>query len=147
LNIKVQRQTLSPFSTIGELFIDGEHECWTMEPVFSTEDVKPRAIPEGTYSLIRRFSAEHKRDVPGVENVPGFTDIEIHWGNFPVDTKACMLVGQTKGPHPDFIGSSKIAFGNLWDKLVPVWDRGETIDITYVNAPIPKSAGSPTEVR
>ena len=133
MNLRVERQIFSPYSTIGELLIDGIHECWTLEPVSTSADVKPRAIPEGTYELIRRASKEHGRDVPGVVNVPGFSDVEIHWGNFPRDTKACLLVGRTKGPQPDFIGISKVAFADLWDKLVPVWDRGEEINITYVN--------------
>ena len=134
MNIRVERTTFSPYSTIGRLLVDGEFQCFCMEPVWLKSDaIKPRAIPEGTYPLKRRFSAEHKRDVPGVEEVPGFSDVEIHWGNFPGDTKACLLVGRTVGPNPDFIGSSKLAFADLWEKLVAAWDRGETINITYVN--------------
>lgn len=131
MQLRVERQDFSPYSTIGEMFIDGVHECFTLEPVWTESDVKPRAIPEGTYKLVPRMSKKHGREVPGVEDVPGFQDIEIHWGNFPRDTEGCCLVGQIKGPHPDFIGGSKLAFAALWEKLVPVWDRGEEIDITY----------------
>ena len=133
MNLRIERNTFTDFSTIGELLIDGEHECFTLEPVWRTDDVKPRAIPEGTYKLVSRMSKKHGRMVPGVEDVPGFADIEIHWGNFPRDTEGCCLVGKTKGPTPDFIGGSKLAFADLWAKLVPVWDAGEEINITYVN--------------
>lgn len=134
MNLRVERQNFTQYSTIGEMLINGEHECFTLEPVWLQDsDVKPRAIPEGTYKLIPRMSQKHGREVPGLVNVPGFEDVEIHWGNFPRDTEGCCLVGQTKGPHPDFIGGSKLAFAALWEKLVPAWDRGEEIDITYVN--------------
>ena len=134
MNLRVERQIFSPYSTIGELLIDGVHECFTLEPVWvGSSDIKPRAIPEGTYNLTNRFSPKHNRSVPHVEDVSGFEEIEIHVGNFPSDTEGCLLVGQSKGSPPDFIGGSSLAFAALWEKLVPVWDRGEEIDITYVN--------------
>jgi Family of unknown function (DUF5675) len=134
MNLRVERSIFSSFSTIGDLLIEGEHECHTLEPVWLDSDgIKPRAIPEGTYKLSNRFSPKHNRAVPHVENVPGFEEIEIHIGNFPHDTEGCLLVGQITGPHPDFIGGSGLAFAALWEKLVPTWDRGEEITITYVN--------------
>jgi hypothetical protein len=141
LELFVNRETFTDFSTIGELLVGDQHFCWTLEPQWRTDDVKPRAIPEGRYPLKRRWSQEHKRDVPGVENVPGFSDVEIHWGNFPGDTKACTLVGKTKGPHPDFIGSSKVAFDLLFDKvLLPAWERGDEVWITYTNTGLEEAA-------
>lgn len=134
MNLRVERYIFSQDATIGKLFIDGEFAMFTLEPVWRTDDVKPRAIPEGTFRLIKRWSKEHNREVPGVEDVPGFTEVEIHWGNSPKDTKACLLVGRVFGPEKDdWISQSDDAFFDLMEKLVPVWDRGETIDITYVN--------------
>lgn len=134
MNLRVQREEFTPNSTRGKLYIDGEFECYTLEPVWmESEDIKPRAIPQGTYQLAKRFSDKHGREVPAVENVPGFEDIEIHWGNFPRDTDGCLLVGQHEGPQLDFVGGSKLAFAALWEKLVPVWEGGEAVDITYVN--------------
>ena len=133
MNLTVERHNFTAHSTIGELLIDGVHECFCLEPVWRDDDVKPRAIPEGTYPLKLRYSVKHGRDVPGVEDVPGFSDVEIHIGNFPKDTEACLLVGRTIGPNPDFIGGSKLAFADLWEKLLQAWDKGEAVTITYVN--------------
>lgn len=130
MNLRVQRTAFSPYSTIGKLFVDGEFQCFTMEPVWlETSAIKPRAIPEGTYPLRNRYSLKHKRNMPHVDEVPGFTEVEIHPLNFPHETEACLGVGKTCST--DFIGGSKLAFTDLWEKLVPAWGRGETIDITY----------------
>lgn len=134
MNIRVERTVFSEFSTIGRLLVDGEFQCFTLEPVWvESENIKPRAIPQGTYTLKRRFSPKHGFTVPWVCDVTGFEDVEIHPGNFPKDTLACLLVGKTKGPNPDYIGASKLAFAELMDKLNPVWDSERNIDITYVN--------------
>ena len=142
MKLEVRRQELTELSTRGELLIDGVHECWTLEPVSRSDEVKPRAIPEGTYTVTRRFSPKHNRDVPHVEDVPGFEEIEIHPGNFPQDTVGCTLVGQTKGSQPDFIGSSKAAFNALWEKLVPVWERGEQMSVIYTNSAVTAKAAA-----
>lgn len=55
--------------------------------------------------------------MPHVENVPNFDGILIHWGNSQKDTEGCILVGETLGPNPDWIGSSRAAFTNLFIKL------------------------------
>lgn len=132
MKLEVRRLIFTQLSTIGELLIEGSHQCWTLEPLWSDKNIKPRAIPEGTYNVTRGYSPKHKRDVPHVDDVPGFEEIEIHPGNYPHDTEGCTLVGQNKGP--DYVGSSKAAFLELWEKLVPVWERGEKIGITYTNA-------------
>ena len=134
MHIRIERKYFSEHSTIGELLIDGEFFCHTLEPKWTEQDVKPRAIPEGTYSLTNRFSPKHGHSVPHVEKVPGFEEIEIHPGNYPKDTLGCCLVGKSYRPGlPDFIRDSREAFAGLMEQLLPVWDRKEPIDITYVN--------------
>lgn len=117
MNVVIKRNVFSPLSTIGEMWIEGNREYYTLEPVTASEDVKPRAIPVGTYDLTIRHSPRFNREMPHVENVPGFEGILIHWGNFPQDTEGCCLIGMYKGPQPDFIGSSKNAFADFFQKL------------------------------
>lgn len=113
MNVVVRRDLFTSVSTQGELLIEGDHFCYTLEPPVRHDEIKPRAIPEGTYPLTVRWSAEFGKHVPHVENVPGFTAIEQHVGNFPRDTKGCTLVGITRGPEPNYIGSSLKAFHSL----------------------------------
>ena len=132
MNIVIRRLWLSEKSTIGKLFLDGKEECFTLEPILRNDQVKPRAIPAGSYDLTIRYSPKHRRLIPHVEHVPGFSEIEIHIGNKPADTEGCCLVGKVRGPQPDWIGESTLAFNELFAKLV---DFGEPIHISYVDPP------------
>src|SRR5260370_173907 len=126
MRILVQRRSFDHQSVSGELLLDGQHECWTLEPAYcffaGIDKVgkplplpKPRAIPAGTYPLTIRWSARFRRLMPHVDNVPDFAGIEIHWGDFPKDTDGCTLVGSQHGA--DFISHSVYEFDILFQKL------------------------------
>jgi hypothetical protein len=118
MNVEVQREKLTDSSTIGRMRIldDPTFSVYTLEPPKCEGDVKPRAIPAGTYELTIRYSQKHGRLIPHIEDVPGFVAIEIHIGNKPGDTEACTCVGRTN-PEADFIGASHAAFDDLFDRL------------------------------
>jgi len=128
--INLERFSFSPNSTIGRLaIVDGDYagyQCYTLEPQNINQSVKPRAIPLGTYAVVLRTSPRFGRLMPHLENVPDFDGVMIHWGNFPRDTEGCILVGETLGPQPDFIGESRAAFAELYSRL-------ETGTITITN--------------
>ena len=124
----VNRQPSDGTATLGELFIDGNHECWTLEPA--------TPIPTGTYDLIINFSTRFQRLMPLVVNVPGHTGIRIHWGNWAKDTEDCTLVGTTKGA--DFVGHSVAEFNVLFQKLQDELTAGRPVTITYQD-PMPQS--------
>jgi hypothetical protein len=147
MNLEVRRQAFTPNATLGQLFIDGELECVTLEPVrLPIGDVrKPRAIPPGTYNVSIRWSTKFGKHVPHVENVPNFVAIEIHCGNSPKDTDGCTLVGTEAGPGADWISHSIVAWTHLMSKMMAaarllnldqrdekalVWDVGQ---ITYTS--------------
>jgi hypothetical protein len=131
--LEVKRDSFDAICSEGELWIDGEFFCYTLEPPWKTDGSKPRAIPDGTYNLVNRFSPKHGRNVPHVDNVPGFNEIEIHWGNFPQDTEGCLLVGASEGH--DMIGTSRKVFDELYAKLEVEWLASNTITITYTGQP------------
>lgn len=126
MKIQVQREWKSAKSTTGELYIDGEFECFTLEDIVRPKGEKvygETAIPAGLYRVTLEFSPKFNRRVPHIQNVPGFTSILIHPGNTSADTEGCLLVGQTHSE--DFIGQSKAAFEALFRKM----DGAENITI------------------
>lgn len=76
-------------SVPGDLTVDGLFECFTLERA-GVE------IPVGLYHIELMFSPHMGRELPQLENVPGRTDIDIHSGNIPADSKGCVLVGQSR---------------------------------------------------
>jgi hypothetical protein len=103
-------------STIGELYIDGKFQCYTLEDVEREVKIKNEtAIPKGTYKVVITYSNRFKKQLPLLLNVPNFEGIRIHTGNTNHDTEGCILVGQTRSN--DFIGSSRNAFNELFKKI------------------------------
>jgi hypothetical protein len=133
MELLLKREKSSAQSTIGELFIDGEHECFTLEDIVRPQKVKNEtAIPAGTYNVVLTHSPRFDRDMPLLENVPNYEGVRIHWGNTAKDTEGCILVGTTKGK--DFIGQSRDEFAALFDKLREAIDNGEKVSITITDA-------------
>lgn len=116
MKITIKRLHKTDRSTIGELYIDGKFECYTLEDV--ERDVKipsETAIPKGTYEVKITYSNRFKRLLPVLLNVPGFTGVRVHSGNTNHDTEGCVLVGMTKGN--DLVSKSRLAFDRLFKKM------------------------------
>lgn len=114
--LTLNRTTYTDKSTIGELWIDGNLFCYTLEPCARSGPKVPAltAIPAKRYLVNIQYSNKLGKKMPFLVDVPDFEGIMIHIGNFPSDTKGCILVGLSKGI--DYIGESKAAF----DKLLPI---------------------------
>ena len=118
MEIVLKRKWFTPHSTIGELFIQAEHECFTLEDVVREPGVKvpgKTAIPHGTYEVVITFSNRFRKPLPLLMNVPMFEGVRIHAGNTAVDTEGCILVGTEKGD--DIIYHSREAFDVLLGKI------------------------------
>lgn len=118
-------------ATIGELTVDGEYYCDTLEDVFRPEKIAGKtAIPRGTYKVILNRSPKFKRILPRLLDVPEFDGILIHKGNSAKDTAGCILVGYWDGKNPNWIANSTKAFDKLFPVMKAAFDRGEEITIT-----------------
>jgi hypothetical protein len=114
-------------STIGELYIDGKFECYTLEDKEREVKIKcETAIPKGEYKVIINQSNRLKRLLPLLLNVPNFEGVRIHAGNTNHDTEGCVLVGTTRSK--DFIGNSRLAFERLFKKMQLAKDITLTIE-------------------
>lgn len=123
MNLELQRGNRTELSTPGTLFVDGSYQCVTMEPF--------NPMPAGSYGIVIYNSPKFMKPVPLLQNVPGHTYIEIHWGNYSADTEDCVLVGESRdASNPDFIGNSIEAFNALFPKILSAIESGEVVTIT-----------------
>lgn len=131
MNIEVLRQC-GASCTIGEMLIDGKHECWTMEDVVRPIGEKvfgETAIPYGTYPVVVTYSPHFKCDLPLLVGVPNFEGVRIHPGNTVADTEGCLLVGL--GRTNSSVTQSRLAFNTLFTKIRAALSRNEAVTITY----------------
>ncbi len=132
MKLFLYRHTFSSVSTIGDLFVDGDYFCKTLEDAdrkleCDGEKIPGKtAIPRGTYDVILDWSPRFKRELPHVLDVPGFAGIRIHPGNRAGDTEGCILVG-SKVVSEDFIADSRYTFMVLMNRLEDVYERGDII--------------------
>lgn len=107
MKIEVIRKYFKTTYTIGELYIDGEYVCDTLEDSdrelddsMSIDDIKSvkiygeTAIPYGTYKVSIAKWQKYNIEVPLLHNVKGFSGILIHNGTDESHTSGCILVGK-----------------------------------------------------
>jgi hypothetical protein len=85
MQINVRRTFKGQEYTIGKLYIDGHYLCDTLEDTVRPAGIKiagKTAIPAGTYKVKKTMSPRFKKVLPEILNVPGFSGVRIHAGNY-----------------------------------------------------------------
>jgi hypothetical protein len=140
MKLTLHRFNCGQRATLGELFVDKEFTCFTIEDQdrqLETGGEKiPRetCIPRGSYPVVVTWSNRFKRELPLVKDVPGFDGIRIHPGNTHDDTEGCILVGSSwfntaDGPA---VNNSRATFGTLFERLEAAYARGEAISLEVI---------------
>lgn len=140
MKLTLNRRFKTPEYTIGDLYIDGQWFCNTLEDTdrelsqdmlltyIQNKKIKSQtAIPTGTYkvdmdTISPKFSNYSKypyakqfnAKMPRLLNVKGFEGILIHAGNTQKDTDGCILVGINK------VKGQVINSQTTWKKLMSV---------------------------
>jgi hypothetical protein len=132
MEMTLTRVQLDPDVTIGELAVDHQFECYTLEDVQRAPG-EPKvfgqtAIPQGRYRVIRTFSPHFGKITPRLVDVPDFQGVLIHPGNSPKDTEGCILVGMERLDKT--IGKSVLAWQALDAKIAAALDAGDDVFIT-----------------
>ena len=140
MELELTRSTKTGRSTIGELTVNGVFECFILEDKdrglrqgmtiseLTALKIKTKtAIPTGRYEIVVSFSDKFQKMLPLLLDVPVYAGIRIHPGNTDANTEGCLLPGKTKSQ--DMVGSSRIAFTALFDKIKAALQR-EKIFIT-----------------
>jgi hypothetical protein len=131
MQLELKRHWLTLESSIGELFVDGVFECFTLEDRYRPppEPKVPRetCIPVGEYEVVITHSPRFGVLMPLVLNVPGFEGVRIHPGNTARDTDGCILVGH--GRAADAITQSRVTYDALFNKLRAAIDAGQQVHL------------------
>ena len=132
INLLLIRNTFSKESTIGELFLDGERICDTLENSWQDNQRNISCIPEGVYKVRLRLARESaSRDYLHllVQEVPNRDWILFHRGNTAKDTSGCILVGL--GTQQDVVNNSVLAMDLLIKEIIHL--GGENINLIIKN--------------
>lgn len=132
LELTLIRKWKTERSTVGELYVDGVFECYTLEDRDRLSEGLQKvsgatAIPGGTYAVRLALSPKRGYVVPWIDGVPQFSYVQIHRGTKPEDSDGCVLTGRLRGP--DQIAESKQAFDELMLKLSEAKAAGRAISI------------------
>ena len=138
MEIKLNRIFFSDKCTVGDLEVNGKIVANTLEPKYidlRTEAKVPShtAIPEGRYELLRQYSPKFRQMRYFLRDVPLFSGVMIHEGNYVWDTRGCILVGR-RLPDMQFLADSRKTLEKLNDMLDTRWFRPERLYIDIRNA-------------
>ena len=132
INLLILRDTFSDESIIGELFLNGERFCDTLELPYRDNQRSVSCIPTGEYKVRLRLPRESAtRDYIHllVQDVPSRDYILFHRGNSAKDTRGCILVGQ--GSQQDVVHNSTLAMDLLVKETINL--GGEKINLIIKN--------------
>lgn len=123
MELLLQRKIFNSSNTIGDLFINNNLFCHTVEDKDRRLEIagnvkinNDTCIPRGRYQVIIDHSNRFKKDMPHILNVPKFEGIRIHTGNTEADTEGCVIVGETIDSNIQVLNSKK-AFNRLFPIL------------------------------
>jgi len=119
INLLLIRDTFTDESTIGELFLNGERFCDTLELPYRDNQRSVSCIPTGSYKVRMRYPRESAtRDYLHllVQEVKDRSYILFHKGNTAKDTRGCILVGQ--GSQQDIVQNSALAMDLLMKEII-----------------------------
>lgn len=129
MKIDVYRKKLWDEGWQGELWVDGQFECYTVEP----HPTKPLhqghpCIPAGVEHDIHLTLSPHFGYLtPEVLHVENRTAIRIHRANWPKELLGCTGVGRNIGDISCMVTESEKAFNTLMTLLNVAFNHGEKI--------------------
>lgn len=118
MKIEIKRLPSEFGATIGQVFVNGERFCFSLEdevrevinlPVQQWKIPGKTAIPKGTYKITLENSKRFGPNTLTVNNVPGFEFIRMHPGNTSANTEGCILLGLAVNGHEIVGGTSRPA--------------------------------------
>jgi hypothetical protein len=116
--VELIRDELTDDGVRGELRMDGQRLCHTLERPWLGNETDISCIPAGGY-LCRRMHSPRFGETFEVTDVPGRSHILFHAGNTVADTHGCILLGRSRGIvyGRDGVTESRLAFKTFMRRL------------------------------
>lgn len=140
MELNIARKPSVGDHTHGDLFVDGEWHCFTLEDTIREVPGKPvkdwkvwgsTAIPAGRYRVSLEFSQRFGPSTLTIHDVEGFDGIRMHGGNKAEDTHGCPLLGMNRGEAG--ISNCKPAIESLKSRVRAAKESGQELWITIAN--------------
>ena len=146
MELDVIRYSHGRYSTLGLYMVNGKFSCYTLEDAFHVVKIPGETrIPNGRRKVELRTEGSHheryKRRFPDMHkgmlhviDVPNYTYILIHIGNYTDDTEGCLLVGEqsmTNIQAPGRIADSTKAYKRIYPPVAKAILSGEEVWINY----------------
>lgn len=112
--------------TLGEMFVNGAHFCYTLEDAVRLPGVKIKdktAVPAGVYRLDVNKSPKFGRVMPLLLNVPNFDGVRVHGGNGPENTSGCLLIAYSLAAGDKIYGTAEADFTKICQNLLATGDK------------------------
>lgn len=91
--ITIIRCSINNNSTTGELLLNEQFICHTLEKPWQNNQSYISSIPTGIYEAFVRYDKDDQWRIQ-LKDVPDRTGVQIHIGNFPSEIEGCVLVGE-----------------------------------------------------
>ena len=120
------RDTFTDKSVLGKLYLNAEFYGHTLELAWKDNKKRISCIPKGVYEVKKRNTekSKYKYEHLHILDVPDRELILMHIGNYPKNSKGCILLGNTRALN--FVGDSRKAFYRL------MYDLGSFEEIELV---------------
>ena len=120
------RDTFTDKSVLGKLYLNAEFYGHTLELAWKDNKKRISCIPKGVYEVKKRNTekSKYKYEHLHILDVPDRELILMHIGNYPKNSKGCILLGNTRALN--FVGDSRKAFYKL------MYDLGSFEEIELV---------------
>ena len=125
-NLLLIRDNFTDKSVIGKLYVNSEFYGHTLELAWKENQKRISCIPKGVYEVAKRHTekSKYKYEHLHILDVPDRELILMHIGNYPKNSKGCILLGNTRALN--FVGDSRKAFYKL------MYDLGSFEEIELV---------------
>jgi len=138
MELLVKRKKDNGNATVGELYIDGDFFCWTLEDEHRDKKVNGETrIPSGTYNVdfnpnLTGLTQKYRNKYDWfkwhihVQDVPEFSGVYIHVGNTERNTEGCLLLGDMRSYGRTLTISNSVRAYKRFYKILETAIEGET---------------------